>query len=1432
MNLSSHLQTRATTTHIWRYVMLTALAAASLVGCGLFQPQEQQQEARGLSTPRDILLHGIVAGTTFQTNQGFTLQNGSSLHANSGLVLNSRNIITNGGQVSSTNTATCADNSGMGFCLNGKPKTIAPVVVVPKPDIAALRTKYSQTPSNTIQGILNLNSSSDISTRFDNKVTQIKGSLNLNAIATIKNATVIVDETLNSNKGIVLENSVVLTKQVQLNQNTTLNNSRIISSEDLTVNGKLESNQNSSLISSKNVTTNQTVNSASGELAIVANLNITTNQGQTGKISLWAGGNITTNQSSRLEGSVTAGGAIRFNQAVTLTKVLQHGNTDIFGEAETTSITATLQPGGTMVGPDGASITAPVGALLEPVEMTITREDPTTLPPLPDYSHLPEYPKISSFYRVKPSVDIYVDDPQVSFKISIPVNKTYEDGASIEFGMLVITRSSIYRKDIPFLWTASSGSYNATTKQVDIELGGIKREGEVFFIIDYSIPKINTSSQGLQLQQTPSSVQIECPRPADCTPAFISNALSSYNAKKSVYETAIGRKLRLTLIRIVSQNTCAQEFVNGNIAGGTYSHARREIVMCLNKANGVIFFGLERANPPITFSHSIKHEMFHAAQGAFYNTTKAAETPYQSLFHEGTAEMAVNSTDVRTEVSSRVTRNLVTRFADIGSPTEPDFYSYTLQDFWAYLGRDNGRGLSYLKGFLEFFAKNLNSDVVANLDGLLAKSPSELSQFTTPLKKYNGGLSQVYWSWIKNLGYESQNQYKLRNEVPCEINRLATTDAATMPSLNYVFGSGKIPVSWRLSPLQAAYTEIKPTGNIKTQLRISIEKTFFDQGMKAKVFRSKLSSQNRASAGCVQIPDLTPAGTVFENIDDDTVFFLIVANPTLSIISRPVVIIEPVTAQPTTNPSSITLNGTVGKTVEQDLIIQNIGDMGSDLNYTIYPIGTNPDPNNSDPALEPRRIRNPLPIVSATRPQNSPWSAELYSSQEYTLRRTATSTEAAGLRLQAANVIAGQNPEQKTKISASCPIPGAVDFTFVNVVYETGLTDDNGTPDVLGDDTPELYMKSVPVWYQCNTLVIDPWGTVNLGIKSDGSLWKWGGVNTNLTPTLIENGVSQLSPYMFSKGQALWSLAGNLPKVFSTFPTTIQEREHRPSISRVLLKDGTVYCETSMGFQVQTNTPQFNGFSGDSYGYFDLNIDVNKNLHFSAASWANLERCDANYYKVNNLDNVIDTAAGYLYGDGYINSSLRMQYDMVGFQYLAIKSDGSLWEKRQDTVRNFIYASIGDVNSNQFSIQNLQNRSNSKPQMSSLNSPSDYFIDELVNGWQKVPINFLVKQAVYDSFTGIFYLLDQNGQMWSWKSNSPSSSMTRFSTLTNVVGLSQNLIYGTQYAVCQDGSVWGWGMDVQGSITQYDPSFENSFYIGKYHKSPVVSVFSNVIAGR
>jgi hypothetical protein len=374
-----------------------AILASALTACPQPPaPQEPTQvEARALTSRRDIMLHGIVAGTSFNTNQNLTLNN-ASVFANAALVLNSRSLSLNGNIISSTSAATCTDNSGQGLCINGKPKFVNALVNVPKPDLAALKTKYNTATSTTVQSSLNLNSSSDISAKFDNQMILVKGSLNLNALGTIKNALIVVTETLKSNQGLKLENTRIIAKEAQFNQTTTLNNSRILTDEDLTFNGKLEGTGLSSVMTAKNFTSNGTgISAVSGELAVIANQNLTLNQVSSGKLMLWAGGNITVNQGLNLEGAMVAGGKVVLNSSVSVTKVSSHLNADVPGGGGGREY-ATVQDGGSVTFSNGVTVSVLPGSRTKPLDLYMEE-----VPASANWSPVPDaYVPISPYYRI------------------------------------------------------------------------------------------------------------------------------------------------------------------------------------------------------------------------------------------------------------------------------------------------------------------------------------------------------------------------------------------------------------------------------------------------------------------------------------------------------------------------------------------------------------------------------------------------------------------------------------------------------------------------------------------------------------------------------------------------------------------------------------------------------------------------------------------------------------------------------------------------------------------------------------------------------------------------------------------------------------------------------------------------------------------------
>ncbi len=745
--------------------------------------QEQQIEARGLSTPKDMMLHGILAGNSFQSNQGFTLQNGSSVHANTGLILNSRNIVLNGGQVSSTSTATCSDNSGMGFCLKGKPKFIAPMVVIPKADIPALKTKYSATPSITIQGNLNLNSSSEISTRFDNQIILVKGSVNLNAVATIKNATILVEETLSSNKGITLENTRIISKGIGLNQATKLSNSRIITDEDLTVNGTLESLGISSLISSKNITTNQTTSSTTGELAIIANQNITMNQSSSGKIAVWANGNVNLNQVSSLEGSVVAGGKVTLNQRVTLTKVLQHVNGDVLGGGSFENIpeTLTLTAGATIRLQNGVVIKAPIGSFDGSVNITVT-EVPKERSTIPLPSNMEA---VAKYYTIRSSRTIGSGE---GFTVGLPIigqiapeNTTLAQQYLVRYGV---------GSTVPIdLWSAT------VNRPFENLAGGIlvylMAEDYLVTAVKYPVGNIivpnspSANSGNLKTQATNSNLleieTIQCDIP---------NALLNINTCFGLYGEIVDsiktftRLLSLTsaevpIIRILQMKPSNDPECSG--IGGYYF--QQKIVICVQ--------------PDLSVTSGVSaHEVFHAVQERLFFSRKLLFNYTNSNFWiiESTAEAAAFSRE--TMQSSERSRFPIEKKISDNSTSS---YRYQLNDFWVFVGKKLGKGVGFLKDL--FVIQHSLQDTDPSTTNLV----SNFRLVDTFLKNqgYTSGLSGAYSDWIRS--YSIERKILIRSS-----DTINNVDQSCIPVIDVLQNQDGIRLSLGLSlRMPVAFSSVK-----------------------------------------------------------------------------------------------------------------------------------------------------------------------------------------------------------------------------------------------------------------------------------------------------------------------------------------------------------------------------------------------------------------------------------------------------------------------------------------------------------------------------------------------------------------------------------------------------------------------------------------------
>ncbi len=1015
---------------------IPALLAIALTACPQAPVQEQQINARGMTTPKDIMLHGIIAGSSFQSNQGFTLQNGSSIHANTGLVLNSRNIVLNGGQVSSTNTASCSDNSGQGFCLNGKPKFVSPIITVPKPDIVALKAKYTAVPIVTIQGTLNLNSSSEITSRFDNKIVLVKGSVNLNAIATIKNAVLIIEETLKSNKGITLENSRIISKGAQFNQSTVLNNSRLITDEDLSFNGKIENTGISSVVSSKNLTTNQGVTSTSGELAVIANQNIVVNQSSSGKMALWAGGNVTLNQGGSLEGSVVAGGRVVLNQGVTLTKVLQHLNGDVLGGGGFENIpeTLTLTDGGIIRFQNGIVIQAPLGSLRSPANITVTQVPESVLPlPLPNY-----YTRIGHFYKIQADRD-FPARGRNGFLVSYPVfpNVDPATGLIADLYMLADGLLPDQTRDLWFGGGRSAVFENKVTQEMSAFFNTVNSYSTV--VINTSSPRPQITASNSRINAASIRIEVVCERlvgffcPLDWYEEYLYDVLRNMLSFDNIMNFSDDEFPPLK--EVVLESTRSAKCVGG---AGEYFPRIDTLLLCLDDAGR-------------SYSQTVRHEVFHAVQDGLFTSNDIIfrSTWSNSWIIEGTAtasELSFSEMNIQGNLDAF---NIANPLDILPFPDPAD--RYRTQDFWVYVGRKLNKNLEYLKNIFRFQHGLLSDGKDFYLKTLRGIDQALISE------GYQGGLKKAYQNWIQNRAIERKIPLRigdLISNVPQYCIPLdSLTNQAGVVGLNLrapeSFPSVKNAASNNLSTQS---THIKftslgsrtPLGQVRIVARSSKShvKFVFYERKRGDAPNQDCFDKVESSAPLVTNPASPDKNFyVFSqayNVTEKSEFIILAVNPDFTETSDVQFRVEAVIPVLTvTNP--ITLTGNVGDTLEQNLTISNTGDLDSTLEYKQYFLSSNE-------ITLPPRTPAPTPLAgAAARVQNAPTILPYPDEGELTpvggnfLSPLSSSPDDKKLVVTESE----PTPSAMIPVEYKCNTTGTFD-ALINVVYKTGATDDNG----------------------------------------------------------------------------------------------------------------------------------------------------------------------------------------------------------------------------------------------------------------------------------------------------------------------------------------------------------------------------------------------------
>jgi hypothetical protein len=478
-----------------------------------------------------------------------------------------------------------------------------------------------------------------------------------------------------------------------------------------------------------------------------------------------------------------------------------------------------------------------------------------------------------------------------------------------------------------------------------------------------------------------------------------------------------------------------------------------------------------------------------------------------------------------------------------------------------------------------------------------------------------------------------------------------------------------------------------------------------------------------------------------------------------------------------TNP--IRVSGAPGQTIESKITLPNLGSVSTNLNYTVYPIGVHADASDPSLALMPRRVRNPIAATSISRPQNSVFDNVLYSSRSGQLNPIGVSTLSisstySGLRAANAPSVTPGPGSLQIPVRVVCSGAGGRSHEDIDVVYETGLTDDRDTPDFEGDDTRELEVITVPIWADCGNPIKGISTTENYGrnlavfATSNGGLMAWGqlgayndvfshydirGYNVFSAPAVIP-GISQVADAngtFFAKTDgSLWSYGPyftsyqfydqNAPSCRGwTEPKLVSGiSEVQKIIANKFIKfDGSVWQETNHGFAdtpcFYYSTSTFTKMSG-----LENIVDLFDQFAVNADGKVLVIQPNGSVTEVKALENIVKVQL-YLYSTGY--------------EGIALKVDGTL-------LKVFI--------------------------------PDDVAVEA-----QTEPIVNL--KDVVDIFGsgGSHFAIDKNGALLGWGQNSYGvlglGHNIPVDVPTVVSGIDQVTAFSGNYAVTKSGSVFFWG---------------------------------------
>jgi DNA/RNA non-specific endonuclease len=241
---------------------------------------------------------GISAAKSLSVKGSLTLGINASGYAGRELELKSSQITANGNRIQTGTRGECKDQSGQGFCANGKALERVDLQTVLGPDVNAIAQANTPTGS-TVNGSVTINTAQQLASFLAGAGAgvRINGNLTVNINAALGATNIAVNGEAKFPQGLQLDGGKVSAKEIKVNGLNLQGKSLLVVRSNLELNGANSSGETIS--------------------QVIAGESIEIKSGSTGRLAtvLWAGKGIEVKGSLEVSGGVLAGNEIEIAQS-------------------------------------------------------------------------------------------------------------------------------------------------------------------------------------------------------------------------------------------------------------------------------------------------------------------------------------------------------------------------------------------------------------------------------------------------------------------------------------------------------------------------------------------------------------------------------------------------------------------------------------------------------------------------------------------------------------------------------------------------------------------------------------------------------------------------------------------------------------------------------------------------------------------------------------------------------------------------------------------------------------------------------------------------------------------------------------------------------------------------------------------------------------